>query len=483
VRIGNKAWPAVGLVTALFVVPVVVASSADSKGGRRDSGGRAIAHSDGTRVDAGRLPMAQTFSVGGHALEPTIGLDGDGNAFYAAAGFDQVGELPKTEVLRSTDQGKTWEVTSPRVLGQNAMPITLDPYVYVDKKTGRVFTIDLTVACSYMSFSDDQGESWITNPLACGRPVNDHQTLFMGPAATSSPTGYENVVYYCWNDVGSSACSKSLDGGLTFHPTGTPAFSGYEPGSEDPGFFGVDGFCGGLHGHGAVGPDGSVYLPREYCGLPMVAISRDEGTTWTQVRVSKMRSPAQPTEGAPHPSVEVDAKGNVYYMWIGQKDRLPYLTVSRDKGKTWSDPILVGPPGLKEANLPQIDTGDPGKIALVYYGSTNSPYPKCRAKCNAGDYRETTWNAYVTISANALSSRPVFLTGTVNVPRDPLIRGECGPGRCQWAYDFIDVSVGPDGVAYGAFVDGCMSDCSVEDPRGEEYEGLVTKLVGGPRLR
>ena len=484
-RITRKAQLSAG--AGFLALAVVAGLSAQAAESSRPSGGKAVAHRDGKAAGATKA-RAETFSLGHHALEPTLGIDPGGDIFYAAAGFDQAGgRLPVTDIMRSADSGKSWEVVSPRVLDYNTMPITLDPYVWVDDRldgdSARVYTIDLTLACSYLSYSDDDGESWITNPLACGRPVNDHQTLFSGPPASSPTVGYPNILYYCYNDVGSSQCTKSLDGGITFHPTGSPAFTGYKPGSDETGFFGVDGFCGGLHGHGAVGDDGTVYLPREYCGEPFLAISHDEGVTWDTVKVSKIRSISQPDEGAAHPSVTVDSKGNVYYTWISSKDRLLYLSVSKDGGKKWSKPVVAGAPSVKETNLPQIDVRGPGKIAIVYYGSTNSPYPKCKRKCDAASYLKTTWNAYVTISGNALARNPLFVTGTVNDPKDPLHRGRCGPGRCGWPYDFIDVEIGPDGIAYGAFVDGCMSDCSELRHDGDEYEGLVSRVVAGPNLR
>ncbi|MGI8408105.1 MAG: sialidase family protein [Actinomycetota bacterium] len=483
-RNGRRRVLAVGAV--LTAIVVAVGLTAQAGGSSRPSGGRGLATRDGKKVSVAKLPVAQTFSVGNHAAEPTLGLDPAGNIYYAAAGFSDVG-LSSTEIMRSKDRGKTWDVASPRTLGQNQMPVTLDPYIYVDDNidgdNARIFTIDLTLACSYLSFSDDGGESWITNPLACGRPVNDHQTLFSGPPVSSPTVNYPNVLYYCFNDVASSSCTKSLDGGLTFIPTGSPAYRGYEPGNENPGFVGADGFCGGLHGHGAVGPDGAVYLPREYCGSPQLAISKDEGLTWETVVVSKkIRSTSQPKGGTGHPSVAVDAKGNVYYLWVSDKNRLPYLSVSKDQGKTWSDPVIASIPGLKETNLPQIDVRGVGKIAFVYYGSTNSPYPKCKLECKIPDYKDTRWNAYIAASADALSANPTFYTGTVNDPKDPLVLGRCGPGRCQDVFDFIDVEIGPDGIAYGAFVDGCMDVCPEGLP-SEGYEGLMSKLVGAPLLR
>ena len=463
------------VVAALVALTVLASLGADAASSARPTRGKAIAHRDGKPATASRLPTAQTFSIGGKAIEPTLGLTPGGDIFYAAAGFGR-GGLAGTQVLTSQDAGRTWTNTSPRVADQNTMPVSLDPYVVVDDVDGdnaRIFSIDLYVACSYMSFSDDNGESWITNPLACGRPVNDHQTLFTGPPATSTTVGYPNVVYYCWNDIGTSSCTKSIDGGITFAPTGSPAFVGVDD-SED------GGFCGGLHGHGVVGPDGSVYLPREYCGRPYLAISKDEGLNWTTVRVGNVKRTGH-LEGS-DPSVAVDSKGNLYYNWISGKNRLPYLSVSKDDGKTWTDPILVGPPGLKESNLSTLTVGAPGKVAIAYYGSENSPFQRCKEDCQAADYEKTTWNGYITMTTGALGSDPLFMTGTVNAPKDPIARQQCGPGRCSWVYDFIDIQIGPvDGIPYAAFVDGCMKDCFVAD--GGEYEGLLAKLVGGPRLQ
>ena len=473
-----------GIAVVVSLALTALGLGVDAKSSARASGGKGVAHANGKVVAAGKLPVAKTFSVGHHALEPTLGTDHKGHIFYAAAGFDIANRLATTEIMKSANGGETWKVTSPRF--HEADPISLDPYVWVDDQIGgdgaRIFSIDLTVACSYLSFSDDSGQSWVTNPLACGRPVNDHQTLFGGPPVSSPTVGYPNVLYYCWNDVASSACSKSLDGGITFHPTGEPAYRGYDHGSDDPGFYRQDGFCGGLHGHGVVGPDGTVYLPREYCGIPTVAVSRDEGRTWDVRTVSKLRSTSQPKTGTGHPSVAVDKKGNVYYLWVADKNRKAYLSVSKNHGKSWSKPIEAGLPGLKETNLVQIDARGVGKVALVYYGSTNSPFPKCRFECTEGDYKNTTWNAYLGVSANALSKNPTFYTGTVNDPSQPLVRNMCGPGRCRMVFDFIDVEIDRFGTAYGAFVDSCMKGCTAMEPDEGDYEGLITKLVGGPRL-
>jgi hypothetical protein len=386
------------------------AASARSDG----SGGRAVVHRAGGRlIRASKLvkqsPDARLYRVGSSALEPTLGITRDGQIFYTAFQSNV-----RIEVMRSTNEGKTWKAASPSLGGANTHRLSFDPYLWVDQDTSRVFNIDLTVACSYLSFSDDAGENWTTNPLACGRPVNDHQTLFGGPPVSTTPIGYPNLIYYCWNDVATSSCSKSIDGGLTFAPTGAPAFPS-APLTEG----GSLSFCGGLHGHGFVAPDGSVYLPKGHCGQPWLAISKDEGRTWTRVQVADNGS-------ADHEAaVAADAKGNVYFAWIG-RDRLPYLAVSRNGGRSWGNPLMIAPPRVTETNLPSIDVGGPGGVAIAYMGTDNA-----RGRVGRRDYSSVTWNGYMTISDTALAKDPIFYSATVNEPSDPLIQGPCGPGRCQ----------------------------------------------------
>ena len=438
------------------------------------SGGKAVAHAaGGKKAKAGKAPVARLYDVGHDALEPTIGIAEDKTLFFAAASST----LEGTAIMRSTDGGKSWEDTSPRIQGRHLHPITLDPYVWVDEPTGRVYSIDLTVACSYMSFSDDQGETWTTNPLACGRPVNDHQTLFGGPPAISTPTVYPHVLYYCWNDFGAgTSCSKSIDGGITWIALGKPVFLGFDTGDG-----GGMQQCGGFNGHGVVGHDGTVYLPREYCGRPVLGISRDEGLTWEHVEVSSL-----PTERfGSDTSVAVDKKGNIYYLFQSVTNRMPYLVHSRDGGKSWSKPMMVGHPSINEMSLPTLDAGKPGAVAFAYVGSTNGPYQRCGLDCTMADYQRTKWNGYVGMSANVFAKKPVFYSAPVNDPKDPIYRGRCDfETRCGPILDFIDVEISPDGTPYGTFVDACVAACiNAEQPIENAARGITGRLVGGPRLR
>jgi hypothetical protein len=100
-------------------------------------------------------------------------------------------------------------------------------------------------------------------------------------------------------------------------------------------------------------------------------------------------------------------------------------------------------------------------------------------------YKDVTWNGYLAETANALDPHPTFFSGPVNDPARPLLRGACGPGRCQAAYDFLDVKVGPDGSAYGVFVNECYAGkCVHNGPYLPNVgEALIGVLEAGPSLR
>lgn len=421
--------------------------------------------------------------VGREAAEPTLGVNENNTAFFVAATFDSVaGGLARSLVLRSRDKGATWEPVSPFFLLQEedaTEPIfTLDPMLHVDpdggvvdpsteQRTGRVFSVDLYVGCSSAIFSDDEAVTWSRNPLACGQPVNDHHTIVTAPPPPGETTvGYPNMLYYCFNRVSDSSCGRSRDGGQTFEPAGT-AFTGFDP---DTGIF-----CGGLHGHLAGDSAGRLFLPKGHCGLPWVALSEDGALTWERVNI------AGHTPMAHHEvSLGVDSADNLYAVWTDQTFRLPFLSVSRDHGRTWSTPLMVAPPGVHEVNFPTIVAGDPGRIALLFPGSESKDF----------DDPTRPWNLYVVVSVDALDDDPIFTWTSANDPADPVHRGDCGPGRCDAQdggsmFDFLDIQLSPaDGAFWGTASDTCVGEC-VTNPEAQKLrpgEGVAIRQTKGPLL-
>ena len=433
--------------------------------------------------------------VGRQAAEPTIGVNRNNIAFFAASTFDfpsstAPARLAHTLVLRSSDKGKTWQSVSPPLVAglpdseaqPTFPPSSLDPYVYVDpvglnpsSRAGRVFSVDLDLACGANAiFSDDQGATWTKVPLfACDTPVNDHQTLITAPPPPGFPTiGYPNMLYLCFNRVSDSSCNRSRNGGLSFEPTGSPAFVG-----EDPA---AGGFCGGLTGHLAADSKGRIFLPKGHCGTPTIALSDDAGTSWTRVKIASLAMPDHEV------SLAVDGADNVYAVFHDGVFRLPFLTVSTDRGAHWSTPVLIAPPQVREVNFPTIVAGDAGRIAVLYPGTENA---------NAEDATRP-WNAYVLISTNALAASPTFTWTAANDPADPIHRGACGPDRCDAQdngsmFDFLNIQTSPaDGAVWATVSDTCVPDPDpakncVANPQATKLrpgQGVALRQVKGPSL-
>ncbi len=405
------------------------------------------------------LPTGVSHLTGFGAFEPTLGVTSDGALFMsnsegAASGF--------ISIIRSTDHGATWQDVTPRLAGAiSAPPTTFDPYVHVDPITDRVYNLDMEgLNCNWIKWSDDQGETWTHNPLGCGQPpVLDHPSLFTGPPRSAPTVGYDNIVYLCVNRVADSACATSLDGGLTFTPFKT-VFP--EPGPEAQS-------CGGLHGHGVTGPEGRAYLGKNHCGTAMVAVSEDDGLTWTTVPVSD-EVPAKRHDV----ELAVDDEGTVYALWVSEDD-LPYLAHSTDHGQTWSTPIMVAKPGLNATTFPTLAAGAADRVAIVYLGTTSDTDI---AEMGTND----TWHAYISTIVNATDPDPVIAAAPVDPLADPIARGPCDDdNRCDGIGDFIDIVIDTDGRPWAALVDVCNKGC-LDGEENDVALGKIATLAQGPRL-
>jgi hypothetical protein len=429
-----------------------------------------------TVKDTNPLVVSSTY-IGRKAAEPTLGVTPKGNAFIAAADFDGISPAtPRTLIYSSADGNKSWHNVSPLIAGQPTPPTTADPYLYVDPVTGRIFNDDLTAACSFLQWSDDEGKTFQTgNPLACESPVDDHQTVVTGvPVAGLTTTGYPRIVYYCVNKVADVSCARSLDGGKTFTFTGAPAYMGVEqPRDGDPGAGSPVVVCGGLHGHIITDPGGRLYVPKGHCNQPWVSISPDGGASWTQVRVNPMLLASIQT------SIASDTSGNLYYTWFGEADKLPYMAVSKDHGVTWGPALLIAPPGVTAVNYPSIDVQAPGHLVMSFPGTTGKTATAARP-----------WNYYVAVTTDALSKLPTFHSTTANNVADPIHRGPC-LSRCAGMYDFIDVVIAPNSKElWAAGVDTCTSSgCKsatgttlTAAEAAKDAQGFVVRQLSGPGL-
>lgn len=416
-------------------------------------GGTAAAAPDRGAV---RFATYETKYRGG---EPTVGVLKNGSLVLQAF----------TSVLRSGDGGRTWAEV------KRVGDTTMDPYIHVDAVTGRILSSQLLVGCQLISMSDDGGETWTDLPTQCG--TVDHQKLGSGPWRNPADKPYPRNVYTCMNHAADTACAISLDGGVTWGPP-IPAFPGVDP-TAPQGAGGVPGFCGGLLGDPVSAPDGTLYLPREYCGRPFLGVSTDDGLTWSRHHVSAPAQARPIAFGANNPSVAVAADGTVFYAWTGE-DYAHYVARSRDRGRTWTKPWRLNPPGVGSTTFPVIVAGRSGAVATAFIAT--------RGRSGIGPDavdKDARWHLYVSITRNGNASRPTW--STQRVTRDPVMPGCIGrhgfaPCDNSSMLDFNDIALDRSGRVVVSYSDGCPRGCPSSTPPRQSVSAVAVQ-VSGPPLR
>jgi hypothetical protein len=419
--------------------------------------------------------------VGHKALEPTVALDKAGNAFYVAAYWSPTlaNQLAAPTLMRSSDAGRTWEAIPGNATGSESQ-LTVDPFVYGDADFGRVFNVDLLLAGSQVSYTDDGGATWAST-VATDAGANDHQSLVSGLAPdantllTPLDPSFPKLVYYCVNEVSRSGCSLSRDGGRSWAPTGGSPYLGAGTNPGDGGNAGP--VCSALAGHLQTDLNGRLMQPSGHCGQPYLSISEDGGTTWQQILVD-----AEIRAAEPHTEVATDRANNLHYLWHDPVHFLLWMASSRDHGKTWTDPVNVVPPGVHSVNHGTIVAGESGRVAVSFVGSTTADE----------ESPNRPWNQYVVVTPDAFAPEPLMLSAIGHRAGDPVLRGSCR-GRCGGLFDFGDIQISPvDGAIWATGSDSCTAerDCNTaydaEDLSATatpgDADGFVIRQTGGPLL-
>jgi hypothetical protein len=386
--------------------------------------------------------------VGQSTESATVGVTRGGSLVYAPVNRNSSAppaNLVGPElVVRSRDLGASWsDLDSGFPPHGSGVP----PWMHVDPATSRIwFATALASLCgAEVSWSDDGGEHWQTNQ-AVGCPGMGSMRLLEGPAPPGGahPSGYPHVVYYCGNatDFGPSNlwCFKSLDGGHSF------AFVGSVPDPTPPPYS-----CGTNHPArpGVVGPDGFLYFPLDTCGKLGIAVSRDEGATWERLPVRDTN-----VQDLYITAVATDSAGNVYLAWVAGPGQptggdgccglsgLPYLSVSRDHGHSWSKPLMIAPPGVRKVLHSALAADGSGHVAVSYLGTRDGK----------------SYDGYITESSDALSRRPTFWSAPVNDPARPLVSASRSETFGDRLFFFSD-AIGPGGVPWAAFHCAYTSAC------------------------
>ncbi len=369
---------------------------------------------------------ATYYGTGFDTFEPTIGVTGSGAIFFT--NWNGAGE--GTHIIRSLDQGQSWEDVGPFLGGDEGgsgqTPNSNDPYIYVDKFTDRLVKFDMhALAVINVEYSDNDGDTWSTPFPTHGYAVpQDHQSIASMPH--SNAISGDVVYVYCINTGSAAAgpqCSRSLDGGLTWD-------------AQRPGYPVGTSQCSGLHAHLAGGHDGTIYRGNPSCDGPAVYRSVDGGSTWTEHTITSEIGMHPELQHAHEVATAVDDEGNLYATWIAD-DYMIWYSYSRDQGDSWSEPMMVAAPGVTETGFPTIFAGSEGRVVIGYIGEVND------AATNATNIG---WSGYMAIMTDAFADYPLITSVAVNHPDDPLdITSDCGARRCGGFGDFIDVELDDEG--------------------------------------
>lgn len=403
----------------------------------------------------------EEFSFALRAGETSIGYDREQNAAMFLMG------LHTLNVTWDGDDEVTWK----QVDGLTTSRQSNDPILWTDPGTSRTFVAQLQVAAvaggSIIEYTDDGGATWNQAMPGQVNPSWDHQTIGGGPYPASLaalPHVYPNALYYC-AQLGApfSQCARSDNGGITWGP-GVP--------------MNVQN-CQGLHGHVAVGPDGTVYVPHKSCngGTQGIVASHDGGNTWGF-------TPVPGTSGGgpfgSDPKIAFDDAGRMYFSTNSAGHAL--TTTSSDGGKTWSTPVDVGAAfGVRNSEFSMNIAGDAGRAAMAFYGTPSD------GNDQAADFPGE-WHLYVAYTYDGGET----WTTVDATPDDPVQRGciwlQGGSNPCRNLLDFQDMTMDNEGRVIVGYADGCFTPaCTgiygtyVDSQHGGQ--GVIARQVSGKTLR
>jgi hypothetical protein len=369
------------------------------------------------RVDSPAPPAIGCLTAtGATGATPMIAVTHDGTVFVARS---------LGGVARSKDGGATWtSIDVPAHANGDDHKRGSHGFVHVDSSSDRVYYSTSIGAAScggssgtVVSWSDDLGETWDGSTVGC-------DTYDWGKLLTAHARSSEGRVVYFFG-VGEHVVGnerfvyRSRDGGKTWERTKNIASATVEPGI------------------GAAAPDGTLYFdqlesvflgggarkadatypwdPANECKL-IVAVSEDEGDTWRHAPVPDSKS-CNGVYGQQR--VGVDAGGNVYATWTDDDDQQLYLSVSQDKGRTWSARKNIASPDVKYVDVfANVAAMEPGHIAVAYLGSP-SPAPIQDGIMPVASDR----SGFIAQSFNALGADPTFDSVPMKPASDPMLRG------------------------------------------------------------
>jgi hypothetical protein len=306
--------------------------------------------------------------------EPNIEIDREGRIYTCGpTGFTTGADYAQV----STDGGDQFHLLGTPPRGQLADRGGGDCYIATgkekdpDTQTYTVNYVGLADSDFTAATSHDYGASFGAVPTTCSGVTDRQWTTFIDAKT-------EFLIY---NDLAprNTVVQKSLDGGLTWTGYGGCLDAGKRVAAENPDFPGpikadVD--------NNPVNPgQAHVYFGYNRGNNVYLASSVDAGDTWRQCLIAETDN--DPSNG--FVVVDHDLAGNLYASWGekgGDEDAfrvmyswLPVAKVAgcdaEDENPGWSAPTQVDAPPVNTIVFPWlVASGQPGRVAVTWYGST-----------------------------------------------------------------------------------------------------------------
>lgn len=366
-----------------------------------------------------RAPVVVSGPAAAQTGEPSTVVDGKGRIHIGwhsdkiAPGSGPL-EVVSSWCVRSDNGGATFLPPVPCDVSGSSNG---DPWLAADPKNPDHLyyaSLNFLASAGHLSQSFDGGRTWATKKIVANTGVDREWVV----------VDRNGVVYYGYHDIGPELIylAKSLDGGATWQPGGTPVATGY-PVTTNVAEWG-DVIPNTNQGPPAIHPGdpNTILYPYLYSSLQQntvenqnlpfpwgdlsnaaVAVSTDGGVTWTNKTV--FRGPEHSNAAYALPSAAIDDAGNMYMVFAQDISDTPlrwhiYLMRSADGGQTWDTKPIQVDAGIKNAAMPHIVAGSDGRIGIAFYGTLDDGDP--RVNDNAD------WDTYYATSLDAMAPAPQF---------------------------------------------------------------------------
>jgi hypothetical protein len=337
--------------------------------------------------------------------EPNIEIDGDGRIYTCGpTGFVTGADYAQV----STDGGDQFHLLGTPPRGQLADRGGGDCYL----STGKTKKDGGTYALSYVGLADtdfttarseDNGASFAANPTTCSGVTDRQWTTFVD----------DHTAFLIYNDLsGPTVAQMSTDGGLNYTgygECGPASQKEIAPAADFPGPITAD----TVTAHNSEHTDQPlVYAGYNSGNTVHLALSVDTGATWRQCLIAE--TDHDPSNG--FVVVDHDTDGNVYASW-GEKGTeegdfhafMSWLPVGKikdctdtDENPGWSTPVQVDRPPTRTLVFPWlVASGEPGRVAVTWYGSTSA------GVADSATFKGP-WDVYVAQTLDAMSAAPSF---------------------------------------------------------------------------